>query len=180
MAQTAFIRRVKGELEMLRKLALTAIFTGAALVAGCSQDTRQAAYQTGPANPGMGLFYLDEGASAKLAYGQANSDNVGLMLQCAKGSRMVEVSDAVRSAPAPTLTLASAGRTTDLKAQVQSGEGPPVVVARTSASSPVLAGFRRSGKIEVSYAGLRYGVAAKPQERAGLEQFFAACEGRKA
>ena len=39
--------------------------------------------------------------------------------------------------------------------------------------------FRQSGKLEVSYAGLRYGVTAKPQEKAGVERFFAACEGRR-
>jgi hypothetical protein len=162
---------------MLRKLTLTTVLAGAALLVGCTQDGRQEPIATSLA-PGFGLYYLDEGASAKLAYGQANSDNVGLMLQCAKGSRLVEVSDTVRSAPAPTLVLASDGRTSALKAEVQSGEGSPMVLARAPAASPALAGFRRSGRIEVSYAGLRYGVAAKPQERADVERFFAACEGR--
>ena len=46
--------------------------------------------------------------------------------------------------------------------------------------APALAGFRRSGKIEVAYAGLRYGIAAKPNERMGIERFFSACEGGKA
>lgn len=163
---------------MLRKTILSATVVCAALAAGaCSPDTRQAGYATTlPAS--FGLFYLDEGPSAKLAYGEANSDNVGLMLQCDKGSRMVEVTDAVRSSTAPTLTLASAGKSADLKAEVQSGEGSSVVTARAPSGSPVLAGFRQSGKIEVSYAGLRYGVAAKPQERASVERFFNACERR--
>jgi hypothetical protein len=163
---------------MLRQVFISTIVAGAALsAAACSQDTRQAGYATTlPAS--FGLFYLDEGPSAKLAYGEANSDNVGLMLQCAKGSRMVEVTDAVRSSPAPTLTLASAGRSAALKAEVQSGEGAAIVTARTASTSPVLTGFRQSGKIEVSYAGLRYGVAAKPQERASVERFFTACERR--
>jgi hypothetical protein len=162
---------------MLRKLALTGLLTGAAVLAACTQDGRQAGYATN-LTAGFGLFYLDEGPSAKLAYGQANSDNVGLMLQCQKGSRMVEVSDAVRSAPAPTLTLVSAGKTAALKAQVMSGDGPAVVTAQAPSASPVLAGFRQSGKIEVSYAGLRYGVAAKPNEKANVERFFSACERR--
>jgi hypothetical protein len=161
---------------MLRTLVLTTALAGAALIAGCTQDGRQAQLPTTlPAS--FGLFYLDEGPSAKLAYGEANSDNVGLMLQCRKGSRDVEVSDAVRSAPAPTLTLASAGQTTALKAEVTAGEGPTLVTARAPMTTPVLAGFRQSGRIEVSYAGLRYGVVAKPAERARVERFFAACEG---
>jgi hypothetical protein len=163
---------------MLRTLALTAVLAGAALAGGCTQDGRQDQISTA-LGPGFGLFYLDEGPSAKLAYGQANSDNVGLMLQCAKGSGMVDVSDAVRSSPAPTLTLASAGHSAALRAEIQSGEGSPIVLVHAASASPVLAGFRQSGRIEVSYAGLRYGVAAKPQERVGVERFFAACE-RKA
>jgi hypothetical protein len=164
---------------MLRTWALTAVLAGvASLAAGCSQDTQQAGYATTlPSN--FGLYYLDEGPSAKLAYGQANSDNVGLMLQCAKGSRVVEVSDVVRSSPAPTLTLISAGRSSALKAEVQSGEGSAIVTAKAPAAAPALAAFRRSGKLEVSYAGLHYGVTAKPQEKAGVERFFAACEGRR-
>ena len=164
---------------MVRKLVLATSIAAAAALGACSQDTRQAPFATAQ-TPGFGLFYLDEGASAKLAYGEANSDNVGLMLQCQKGSRMVEVSDAVRSSPAPTLTLASAGRTSALKAEVQSAEGASIVTAHAPAASPALAGFRQSGRIEVSYAGLRYGVAARPQERASVERFFAACDGRKA
>ena len=162
---------------MLRKLALTGLLTGAAFLAACTQDGRQAGYATNlPA--GFGLFYLDEGPSAKLAYGQANSDNVGLMLQCQKGSRMVEVSDSVRSSSAPTLTLTSAGKSAALKAEVMSGDGPAVVTAKAPSASPVLTGFRQSGKIEVSYAGLRYGVVAKPNEKASVERFFSACERR--
>jgi hypothetical protein len=162
---------------MRLKLGFLTVVASACVLAGCTQDGRQPA-PSASIGQGLGFFFLDEGPTAKLAYGEANSDNVGLMLQCAKGSRMVEVTDAVRSSPAPTLTLASAGRSAALKAEVQSGEGAAIVTARTASTSPVLTGFRQSGKIEVSYAGLRYGVAAKPQERASVERFFTACERR--
>ena len=163
---------------MLRKLILAAMLTGAAaaVLGGCTDDRK--APPTASIAPSFGFYYLDEGPSAKLAYGEANSDNVGLMLECAKGSRMVDVSDVVRSSPAPTLTLTSAGLRTELKAEVQSGEGAPIVTARAPAADPALAAFRRSGRIEVSYAGLRYAVAARPDERANVERFFGACEGR--
>ena len=164
---------------MLRKLALSPALTGAAAPAGCGHEQRTAQVETTIA-PGFGFYYLDEGPSAKLAYGEANSDNVGLMLQCARGSRMVEVSDVVRSAPARTLTLVSAGQRSDLDAQVQPGEGQPLVVAHAPSAAPVLSAFRRSGRMEVSYAGLRYSVAAKPQEQPSVERFFSACERRGA
>ena len=164
---------------MLRKLALGLVLSGAAVLGGCGHEQKTAQVATTLA-PGFGFYYLDEGPSAKLAYGEANSDNVGLMLQCARGSQVVEVSDVVRSTPAATLTLASAGQRTDLKANVESGEGAPVVVAHAPTAAPALAAFRRSGRMEVSYAGLRYSVAAKPQEQPSVERFFSACERRGA
>jgi hypothetical protein len=161
---------------MLRKLALVISAAGlAAALTGCGHDQKTAAVETRLA-PGFGFYYSDEGASAKLAYGEANSDNVGLMLQCARGSRLVEVSDVVRSSPARMLTLASAGQRTDLAADVQAGEGSPIVVARAPSASPALAAFRSSGRIEVAYAGLRYAIAASPQERPRVERFFSACD----
>jgi hypothetical protein len=160
---------------MLRGLAFATLLTGSALLLGCTHEDGGTALQTTmPAD--FGFHYLDEGPSAKLAYGQANSDNVGLMLQCAKGSRTVEVSDVVRSDSAPTMTLASAGRRSDIAMKVQPGPGAAVATGRTSAAAPALAAFRKSGRIEVSYAGLKYGMAAKPQERASVERFFAACD----
>jgi hypothetical protein len=156
----------------------SALVCAAAALAACGHDEKAQVATT--IAPSFGFFYVDEGPSAKLAYGEANSDNVGLMLQCQRGSRVVEVSDVVRSAPAATLTLVSAGQKSDLKAAVEAGEGQPLVTARAPSASPALAAFRRSGRIEVAYAGLRYAIAAKPQERPTVERFFSACDGRKA
>lgn len=160
---------------MLRKL----VFIGAAgaLLAACSHDDAPARFDTG-SGLHYGFFFLDEGPSAKLAYGQANSDNVGMMLECAKGSRRVDVTDVVRSAPSPTLTLASGRARASLKAEVSSGEGAPLLTATTRSDSPVLQGFRRSGTMEVAYAGLRYQMVASAKERDGVERFFNACEAR--
>jgi hypothetical protein len=165
-------------LQTLTKYCITAFALGFA-VAACTQDGGRPA-PTAQIPPGFGLFFQDEGGSAKLAYGEANSDNVGLMMECAKGSQLVQVSDLVRSSPAPLLTLVSGGRATQLKTEVEAGMGAPIYTASAPAAAPALAAFRRSGRMEVSYAGLRYGVAAKPNERMGVEKFFSACEGRPA
>ncbi len=147
-------------------------------VAACTADGgRQAPVAVMPAS--FGLYFLDEGPSAKLAYGQANSDNVGLMLECAKGSRLVKVTDVVRSSPAATLVLASSGKTSQLKTAVEPGPGASIFTASAPAATPALIGFRNSGKMDVSYAGLRYAIAAKPNERMGIEKFFAACDGAR-
>jgi len=165
---------------MLRKIWWTtalaaAALAGAAAQTACTGGSQDAAVEAGLAR-GFGLYYLDEGASAKLAYGQANSDNVGLMLQCTKGSRAVEVSDLVRSTPAPTLALISAGARTEVKVSVQPGDGQSVVTGQTRSAAPALSGFRRSGKLEVAFAGLRYGIRVKPAEKPSVERFFADCE----
>ena len=68
-------------------------FAGLALLAACQQDGMSAGLSP---TQGYSLHFVDEGDRAKLAYGQANSDNVGLMLECAKGSRNVEISDVAR------------------------------------------------------------------------------------
>ena len=160
---------------MLRKIAFATLLTGSALLVGCTHEDAGSALQTTmPAE--FGFHYLDEGPSAKLAYGQANSDNVGLMLQCSKGSKIVEVSDMVRTQSAPTMLLTSAGQQSSVAMKVEPGPGAAVATGRTPAGTPALVGFRKSGRIEVSYAGAKYGMAAKPQERANVERFFAACD----
>ena len=160
---------------MLRILALTTVLAAGVMIAGCSHDeTQTSGLDLATAQP-LGFFYLDEGDSAKLAYGEANSDNVGLMMECAKGSRTVQVTDLVRSNTAPTLSLISNGVRADLPAAVETEGGPAIVTASLKADAPALAGFRRSGVMEVAYAGLRYDMRAAPAERERVEQFFTAC-----
>lgn len=161
---------------MLRRLAIATLLTASAILSGCTHEDGGVALQTTTMPAEFGFHYLDEGPSAKLAYGQANSDNVGLMLQCSKGSKIVEVSDTVRTQAAPTMTLASSGQQSSVTMKVEPGPGAAVATGRTSAGSPALVGFRKSGQIEVTYAGLKYGMTAKPQERASVERFFTACE----
>ena len=164
-------------LQNLIRYCIVAFALGFAVSACTGDGGRARPVAVMPAS--FGLFFLDEGPSAKLAYGEANSDNVGLMLECAKGSHRVRVTDLVRSAAAPMVTLVSDGRETALKTTVAPGAGSSIYPASAPAGAPALAGFRRSGRMQVSYAGLRYGVVAKPNERMSVEQFFTACEGRK-
>jgi|GEM_PF-1751618 len=160
---------------MLRFLALTTVAaTACVALVGCTHDETQSGLEVAAQQP-VGFFYLDDGATAKLAYGEANSDNVGLMMECAKGSRTVLVTDLVRSAPAATLTLISGGARADLPAAVEAGDGPAIVTASLRTDAPALTSFRKSGAMEVSYAGLRYAMKAAPAERERVEQFFGAC-----
>lgn len=149
------------------------VVAGVAALAACSYDDQHARLQTGPSH--YGLYYNDGGQTASLAYGQPNSDNVALMLQCAKGSGQVQVSDAARTGPVPQIVLASAGARSPLAARIETAEGPPVLVADARVGTPALDGFRRTGRIEVAYGDVRYGVDADAGEKAGVARFFAAC-----
>jgi hypothetical protein len=149
----------------------------AALLAGCGVQDRQPQARL---SPGYGLFFNQDSDSASLAYGRANSDEVGLMLQCVKGSRQVEVSDVVRSSlfqpDKAKLTLVSDGQTSSLAATLSQDEaGAPLARARTSADNPVLKGFRHSGKIAVRLASGRYSLAATAPERTNIARFLTAC-----
>ena len=182
---------------MLKKPVLASAF-GAALLAACAHQagpgpgpappvalppakpipTPTPAPAIGPRPRGFALTFIDEGRSAKLAYGQPNTDYLALMLQCAKGSKLVEVTDMNGSTSAGALTLVSGAARSDLKATVEPGAGAPVLLAHTPAASPALAAFRRTGIIEVSHPGVRYGVTATAAERIAIERFFAACDRR--
>ena len=82
----------------------TVLAASGLLLIACGHDHTSASLGSG-----FGLYYNDQGPTVSLAYGQANSDDVALMLQCAKHSGKVDVSDAVRGAGGPTLRLASSG-----------------------------------------------------------------------
>ena len=158
----------------LRPLAISGLVlvAGVGVLAACGYDSQKAALNSAP---GYGLYYNDAGQTASLAYGVANSDNVALMLECAKGSGRVQVSDAARAGPAPQIVLTSAGAKSTLAARVETAEGPAILVADAGLAAPALDGFRRTGRIDVAYGDVRYGVAADGAERARVARFFAAC-----
>jgi hypothetical protein len=149
--------------------ALTVAALGLAMF-GCSHD------QQARLDPSFGLFFNQSGQSLTLAYGRANSDDVGLVLQCQSGSRQVDVSDLARRSSADRLTLTSNNATDALPARVDTSGGPPTLWAKTAISSGAMQGFRTTGRIGVSSAGARYTVSADSAERQGVERFFRACE----
>ena len=156
-----------------RSVCTIGLGLAALALAGCGHDDKRAAMRLTEA-PAYGLYFNDNGESASLAYGEANSDNVSLMLECAKGSGRVQVSDAMR-AEAPVLVLASGRRTTELGARVETADGPAVLVAEAPLAADALQGFHKTGKLTVSQGEARYGVAASDPERQEVGLFFTAC-----
>lgn len=149
---------------------IAALLMGAGL-AGCSHEGRRA-----DLGSDMGLHFNTAGGAATLAYGRANSDDVGLVLQCQTGSGQVDVSDVSRSRSAVGLTLISGDARTDLPTRLDNVTGQPILWAQTSLSAPALKAFRRNGRIGVTSPGARYAVTANRRERSDVERFFTACE----
>src|SRR5688572_111181 len=157
-----------------RSTALVGLGLAALALAGCGHDDKRAAMKLTEA-PAFGLFFNDNGETASLAYGEAHSDNVALMLECAKGSGRVQVSDIARG-EAPALVLASGRRTTELGARVEASDGgPAILTADAPLAADALQGFHRTGKLTVSQGDARYGVAASAPERQEVDLFFTAC-----
>jgi hypothetical protein len=124
---------------------------------------------------GFGLHLVDEGDHMKLAYGQSNSDNIGLMLECAKGSRRIAVSDLQRRGDDRVIRLASGEARSELRGEVQEFEGVKLLLANARPSEAALEGFRKTGKLNVANGGVSYAVTASASEQTAVERFFSAC-----
>jgi len=116
------------------------------------------------------------GAAATLAYGRANSDDVGLVMQCQAGSRMIDVSDLARGGGPAALVLTSGKARSQLPARLDTTNGLPTLWAKADVASPALVAFRDSGRISVVAGAARYGIAASRGEQVRVESFFRTCE----
>jgi hypothetical protein len=156
-------------------VALLALSAAAVALAGCYHDAPQASL-----GGGYGLYFLDEGSVAKLAYGLPNSDDVGLMMECDKGSGRIAVSDIARGPIPARLTLIAGQGRADLpvRAEADAEGGSPILEGAARIDNPALKGFRDSGHIEVRMGGMHYDVDATAAERVGVAQFFSACASR--
>ncbi|HUO21031.1 MAG TPA: hypothetical protein VMU59_00760 [Caulobacteraceae bacterium] len=125
----------------------------------------------------LGFYFNQDGQDANLAYGAANSDDVGLMLQCAKGSHEVELTDVASAKDDASLVLASGDRRLVAPARISVDEtGAPLAQTDLPVDSPVLQGFRDSGAIAVSLGRSHYALRARREEAAAVSSFFSACE----
>lgn len=155
------------------RIAIGAIIASACVtvLTACQQDGMRPQLTL---TPGYGLHFIDEGDKAKLAYGMTNSDNVALMLECAKGSRNIEITDVARG-DNRKLMLKSGATRSDFGGVIVPGPSP-VLTASGKVDTPALKAFRETGQIEVQTGDRRYGVTASGAEHAEVKRFFAVCE----
>lgn len=153
-------------------IAAAGLAAGAVALAAYSAvaETRDRGNDAVPAKAGYELHFIDTGDTAKLAYGQPQSEIMALMLECAKGSGEVEISDVAQGAG--EISLKSGNATATFDGAVTLAPISTIIVADTTADVPVMKAFRRTAKVEVANGKLRYAVTGA---RPTVEQFFAAC-----
>ena len=160
--------------------AAASLFALAAVLAGCNLQRSPA--PTPQLSAKTGFFFNDDGETAGLAHGEANTDNVDLMLQCDKGARRVEITDAAHpgARKGEALTLISDGARSDLPTRVEVDEerGAPLASGGATTDTPALIAFRKTGRMTVKLGAREQAYAATPGELISVARFFAVCEKR--
>lgn len=117
------------------------------------------------------------GSEAKLAYGMPNSDLVGLMMTCERGSKAVRVSGDV-TAERPVLVLASGGSQLKLKGAAE--PDPYTDGLWLEADAPVgeaaLKRFARTGDLKLKRRMGALEMDASAEARGDIRRFFAHCD----
>lgn len=140
-------------------------------VAACAHHMDQAARSAFSWN------YAVYGDEAKLAYGQPNTDLVGVMLTCRRGAGSVMVSSDV-SRDRPVLVLASGSRELSLSgaAEPDPYSGGLFLQASASADDPALKRFARTGDLRLVRASRDTEMNAREAAKGDIRRFFAHCE----
>jgi len=157
---------------MLSRIAAIALglFTWGS-VAACAHHMDQAAQSALTWN-----FHV-YGDEAKLAYGQPNSDLVGVMLTCQRGAGSVMVSSDV-SRGKPQLVLASGETKLRLTgpAEADPYTGGVYLQARAPARAPALRQFAETGDLRLVRDLRDTEMNASPAAKGDIRRFFAHCE----
>jgi opacity protein-like surface antigen len=127
--------------------------------------------------PGVTWNLYVDGDQAKLAYGQPNSDLVGIMMACNRGDGAVTVSGDVDPAK-PELVLASGEKQTALTGPASSDPfgGGLYMEARASTHDAALARFAKTGDLTVRHGQDATEMRASFKARGDIRRFFAHCE----
>jgi hypothetical protein len=130
---------------------------------------------------GLDWFVSNEDGKAKLAYGAPNSDDVRMMMTCAKGSGKLSVTRTVTAQEAgtpPILALASGsarGRWLATAAPADDQAGRTQLTIALTTSEPMMEAFQRNGWIEAMNAdGKKVGMAPQTGDTA-IRRFFDFC-----
>lgn len=123
---------------------------------------------------GMGWHLSQEGATAKLAYGVENSDQLALMMTCEPGQASAVVYGDVTPA-SPRLVHASM-----TSAAIDPLSGDMAEESRLSLRDPALQALAGSGRMPVVGEAGRFELTANRDERRAIGEFIAYCGSGRA
>jgi len=150
-----------------------------AIAAGifCLGSVAAVAHTVDQSAPAVTWNLYVNGDEAKLAYGQPDSDLVGVMMSCNRGDGAVTVSGDVDPAK-PQMTLASGEKQIQLSGPASTdpmGEGL-YMEARASTHDAAIARFARTGDLSIRTGATMTEMRASAQARGDIRRFFAHCE----
>ena len=165
------MRRVWGPV-----VALAGLTAACASVEPAAPPAPEAASAPAP-TPGQDWFLSQDRDAARLAYGAEASDDLKLGLDCAAGTRKVDLV-ALGKSGASEIHLESGGETERFLAEAEpSGlHDGDFLTATADLDAPVLQRFRRLGWIAQWVDGERAAYVPQPGSEANIERFFAFCD----
>ncbi len=167
----------------MRPASLLILLATTALVAACSTTTAKVPasgiVSSGAPQPieGYDWFLSEDGSNAKLAYGMADSDDLKLGLECARGSGKLDLTASADKGASPEIQIESGGDTERYAAAAEPAEVHDglILTAGAEANAPVFQRFRRIGWLAVWQGGARQTYVPQPGSRDRIERFFAFC-----
>lgn len=128
-----------------------------------------------PHPSGLKWSYFNDGDEAKLAFGQPNSEAVGVMLSCRPHSRAVKVSG--EDGAEATVILVSGRMKTRLQGDRSADPltGSTWVEGMAPTGAGALGGFEKTGRLVLVSEGRSTSISATDRDRADVRRFFSAC-----
>lgn len=167
----------------MRRTSLLILVATTALVAACSTTTPEnpVAVTVNSSAPqpveGYDWFLSEDGTNAKLAYGTADSDDLKLGLECARGEGKLDLTASADKGASPEIYLESGGDTERYAAAAEPAEVHDglILTAQAEGDAPVFQRFRRIGWLAVWQGGARQTYVPQPGSRDRIQRFFAFC-----
>lgn len=161
------------------------LLTGLALTAGACATVESTGTTPGPTPegpppapvPGYDWFYHADEATARLAYGLAESDDLKLALECERASGRLLLNAIADKGARPEIHVESGGETGRFRARSEPSQihDGVFLTAEAPADEAVFQRFRRTGWLAQWRDGERETYAPQPQSAPDIERFFSFC-----
>lgn len=158
-------------------IALSAFTLTLAACATAPGTTVPAASATPAPVEGYDWFLHEDGDTARLAYGLAESDDLRLGLDCRKGSSRLDLSAVAPAGARPEIYIESGGDTARFTATSEPSEVNDGLFLSAEAATDigVFQRFRRVGWLALWQGDERQAYAPHPGSADRVERFFAFC-----